>query len=956
MNRALLLLLFFIPIFCLAQVKNIGTPYIKNYPKSVYNAATQNWGVAQDQNGFMYFANNDGLLCFDGVRWNLNVGSDKSPMRSVFVDSNNNIFVGLIGDFGIFTRNESEPPAFKSLKHLLPAEITDFDDIWRIHETTKGIIFQSYNYLFIYKDNNIEILKPQKQFHFSFKLNNRLFVHDRGVGVFELKDGALVNLFFEGENKNIDISAMLETKNNEILICTPGNGIYITKYGKLKEWDTPVNKLVKQNRIYCASSIPEDYFAFGTILNGLIISDSEGNIEQQINSSNGLSNNTILSLFVDESKNLWLGLDNGIDYVVINSPLSFISNSNDLGTGYCCKVFKGNLYMGTNQGLFVRPFNAEHNHQAFELIQNTAGQVWSLQEFDGELICGHNSGTFLIEGNNARKISNVEGVWKYIQLKNNPNYLVGGYYNGLILLKKGINGWMFEKIIDGFKESSRFIKQSENGEIWVSHGDKGIFRIILEQTLQMVKEFEFYTEDNGLPSSTQNILFEFKNKLFVSTINQIYEFEKSSNSFKRSEELNELIKIEGRIKAFEEDDTGNVWFISDVESGVLRHNEDLTYTKITSPFTKLNGKYVNEFESIYPLNYEAVIVGLDNGFAHYTSKFPKSYSQTFQSFISKIELPYLDSTLYFNNTVQNVDFEFPFRKNTLRINFSTPFFENDVPLQFSYFLNGFSDEWSEWSTDSYKDFTTLSEGSYLFKVKAKNIYQSESKTATFRFTISPPWHRSGLAYFIYTLLFILFSFLFIRFILYRMKQSKIREELRHQQELQKKENQFKHESVIAEKEIIKLRNDKLRAEMVHRDKELANQTMDIIQKNKFLIRINEELISIWNFMTSDSAKNKVLGLKKKITKEIDNKQQNKIFETHFDEVHQELFKRLKEKYPILTPNDLRLCAFIRMNISTKEIATILNISYRGAEVSRYRLRKKLELSRETSLSTFLLNI
>ena len=625
-------------------------------------------------------------------------------------------------------------------------------------------------------------------------------------------------------------------------------------------------------------------------------------------------------------------------------------------SGYCCKVFKGNLYLGTNQGLFVRPFNAEHNHQTFELIGNTAGQVWSLQEFDGELICGHHSGTFLIEGKNARKISNVEGVWKYIQLKNNPNYLVGGHYNGLILLKKGINGWMFEKIIDGFEESSRFIKQSEDGEIWVSHGDKGIFRIILEQSLQTVKEFEFYTENNGLPSSTQNILFEFKNKLFVSTINQIYEFEKSSNSFEKSEELNDLIKIEGRIKAFEEDDAGNVWYISDQESGVLRHNEDLTYTKISSPFKKLNGKYVNEFEFIYPLNDETVIVGLDNGFAHYTSKFPKSYSQKFQSFIPKIELPYLDSTLYFNNTVHNVDFEFPFRKNTLRINFSAPFFENDDPLQFSYFLEGFLDKWSEWSTDSYKDFTTLSEGDYLFKLKAKNIYQIESETATFKFAISPPWHRSNLAYFVYAILFLFFLFLLIRFILNRMKQSKIREKLRHQQELQKKENQFKHESVFAEKEIIKLRNDKLRVEMVHRDKELANQTMGIIQKNKFLIRINEELISIQNFMTSDSAKNKVLGLKKKITKEIDNKQQNKIFETYFDEVHQELFNRLKEKYPILTPNDLRLCAFIRMNISTKEIATILNISYRGAEVSRYRLRKKLELPRETSLSTFLLNI
>ena len=100
---------------------------------------------------------------------------------------------------------------------------------------------------------------------------------------------------------------------------------------------------------------------------------------------------------------------------------------------------------------------------------------------------------------------------------------------------------------------------------------------------------------------------------------------------------------------------------------------------------------------------------------------------------------------------------------------------------------------------------------------------------------------------------------------------------------------------------------------------------------------------------------KITVLKRCINKETENKQQ-KIFETYFDEVHDEFFKRLKEKYPQLSPNDLRLCAYIRMNFSTKEIATLLNISYRGVEISRYRLRKKLILPRDKNLSTFLLNI
>ena len=186
-----------------------------------------------------------------------------------------------------------------------------------------------------------------------------------------------------------------------------------------------------------------------------------------------------------------------------------------------------------------------------------------------------------------------------------------------------------------------------------------------------------------------------------------------------------------------------------------------------------------------------------------------------------------------------------------------------------------------------------------------------------------------------------------------MKLAALRQEERHSQELKEREDRFQREALIAEKEIIKLRNDKLRAEMVFRDKELANQTMGIINKNKFLSRVNDDLGNIQDFIVNDAAREKICSLKKRIKKEIDIKHQNKIFETYFDEANEEFFRQLKEMFPELTPYDLRLCAFIRMNITTKEIATILNISYRGAEVSRYRLRKKMGLPREVNLSSYL---
>lgn len=955
MLRIFLIILLVLPILGFTQVKTIGTPNIQNYPKSVYKAATQNWGIAQDNNGFMYFANNDGLLCFDGLHWSLSKVSDSSPLRSVFVDNNNNMYVGLGNDFGLFTRNEPELPVFTSLKYLLPPECKEFEDIWRIHETSEGIVFQSYKYLFLYKNGKIEIIKPKTSFRFSFKIDNRLFVQEPNLGVFELSNGTLTQLPYGEKYTDKNISAILKTETNKLLICTERNGIYKFENGKIEKWNTPVSNFIEKNKLYSATTISGNYIAFGTILNGLVIADSDGAIIQVLNSTNGMQNNTILSSFADMDGNLWLGLDNGIDYVEINSPISFIGKASDLGSGYCCKVFNENLYLGTNQGLYVKPFNRANNNQPFELVANTAGQVWFLEEFNGQLICGHNLGTFVVEQKKARKISDIAGAWKYIRLKNNSDYLIGGHYDGLVLLKQGKNGWEFHKKLEGFTESSRYIKQSNDGEIWISHGTKGIFKIELDG-LDKISKFEQYSVEAGLPSQKSNKLIEFNNELYISTINRVYKYDTALNRFIVAEGVNEKLTIDGRIKVLEEDEAGNLWFIADNETGVLRHNEDLTYTKIAAPFKKLRNKLVTEFEFIYPLNNENIFIGLDDGFAHYNSKVPKFYSESFSSFIITVEVPNIDSIFYCNSTKTKVDVELPFRKNALRFSFAAPFYENLLELKFSYYLENYSDDWSDWNTDNYKDFTNLWEGEYNFKVKALNLYGTESEIAEFRFEIKPPLYRSKIAYFIYIIFTILLIYILIRFILYRMEYVKTREKEKHKNKLRLQEEKFQHQALITEKEIIKLRNDKLRAEKVHRDKELANQTMGIIQKNKFLMRVNEELQRIQNSTTDATVITQMVLIKKRIKKELDVKQQNKLFETYFEDVHSDFFKRLKEKYPQLTPNDLKLCAYIRMNISTKEIATLLNISYRGVEISRYRLRKKIELSREINLSTFLSGI
>ncbi|MCY1721059.1 triple tyrosine motif-containing protein [Prolixibacteraceae bacterium Z1-6] len=954
MLKSAIILLLLLPFCAFAQVKTIGTPNVQNYPKTVYKAGTQNWDIAEDKKGFMYFANNDGVLIFDGFHWEL-IEVPLSLVRTILVDSQDRIFVGLLYDFGMLKKTPSGKYVYQSLVNLVPKDSREFNDVWKIHEINGNIVFQSYEKLFIYDGTQIKVLNPVNKFHFSFNVNGRLLIQEPGIGLFELFNGFIEKVPWADRLKDFQILSILEINENHLLIGTAQDGLYYYEHGKLEPWETEVNKAVKNSKLFSATTVLGNHLAFGTILDGLYISDQDGRIIQRINKSNELLNNTILSVFSDQEKNLWLGLDNGIGYVEVNSPVSYITARGGLGTGYCCQIFDNKLYMGTNQGLFVKPFtDIGQNTEYFELVENSEGQVWSLGVFDGQLICGHNFGTYAVEDNVATKISEVPGGWIYIPLKNYPDYLLGGHYNGLILLEKKASGWEFKNKLKGFDVSSRFLFQDKSGEIWMSHGGKGIYRLSINEALDSVVNIKLYNDRNGLPSAAQNILFDLYGEKYVSTVDGVYEFNASADAFKPAEEINKLFGLRERIKKVVTDDSENIWYISEGESGVLRKNEDLTYTKISSPFESLNEHYVSEFEFVYPRNNDHVFFGIDDGFAHYSSKFPKSFVQEFRSFITKVELSYLDSVIY-PQQFDGVRYEFPFRKNSFRFHYTSPFFENLLDLRFSYFLENYSEDWSVWTTDIYKDFTNLPFGEYSFKIKALNNYGIESDIHELNFVVLPPWYHTSLAYTLYIILLLVTIILAILFVQYRINRSKELEKQKHRKELHAKEEAFQHQAVVAEKEIIKLRNERLRADMIYRDKELANQTNAIIQKNKFLRKLNDELKLLQNSTDDASVRTKIAVIKQRISKETENKQQ-KVFETYFDEVHEAFFDRLKKRFPQLSPRDLRLCAYIRMNISTKEIATLLNISDRGVEITRYRLRKKLELPREINLSIFLSGI
>ncbi len=944
--------------FLFAQNSRIGIPKITNYDISEIHSGPQTWMISPSMEGLMYFANNDGVFRFDGQNWDKFPLPSGTVVRSVLESGDGVIYAGGFNEIGFFSYDLKGNFRFNSLTAIIPDSLKDFGEVWKIHEMPQGIVFQSFEQIMIFSDSSFRIIKPEKQFHFSFKVHDEIYVQEPEKGLFRLAGNRLIAIPDNGLIGNELIWAMLPHPKG-ILICTAQNGIYLYDGLGMKEWKNPAADYLKRSQLYCGLKTKNGHYAFGTIQNGILCCDDEGNIFQIVNQNGGLQDNTVLSIAEDQYENLWLGLDNGISYIETHSPLRYLNQNSGFSAGYAIKIFKENIYFGTNRGVLHTswPDLQAHAYNAdFSPIIGCEGQVWCLQEIDSSLFCGHNNGVFLIDNLKAEMISDVPGGWTFLQPEDRKDILLCGTYTGISRFEKKQGKWLLtHRQIEGFGESSRFLVQASKQKIWMSHGYKGIYRLFFNEDYSRVLSFNFYDEKAGLPSFKGNNVFEIDQQSVFTTDSGVYAYNPGMNRFQPDDVFNKIANHKP-INFLYQERGSNIWYFTFSEAGVLRRQEDGSLVNIELPFREMENSFIKGFQFVYPYNPEHVFFASQKGFVHYNPSYQKDYKHPFQSYIHAVTVMANDSALFCGDPQgQKNEPLLPYRYNQLEFEFSANDFENPLSLLFSTYLEGFETEWTPWSERNSREFTNLKHGRYVFRVRAKNIYSQLSSESVYGFEILPPWYLSKLAYTSYAFLLLFIFYQIYRYNRMRIRKSEAREKERQQRLFREKEKRLKTQALESEKEVIKLRNEKLRAEMMQKDKELANATMQMIQKGKTLQSIKTKLLSLKNESKDDLTKNQIQSLIRKINKEIDTEGQWEVFEHHFESVHEEFLKRIKADFPDLSPRELKLCAYLRLNISSKEIATLMNISTRGVEISRYRLRRKLKLGRQTNLSDFIIN-
>lgn len=878
-------------------------PYVRNFTPADYNAQNQNWSLAQSPKGWIYTGNNGTLLEFDGARWQSFLLPEKQTVRAVATGRNGEVFCGGFAEFGFWKTNTSGKLVYTSLSNPALSQQLHKEEIWHILVLPDCVLFQSFSILYKYDYQKVTAIKPPEAIMFAAFVNEKVLLPVIGKGLYELLPDNTFR-FLPGSSVLRDkiVQFLVPGPEGSIWIGTTNHGIYKWKEDRCELWNDLLNDELRKNQINKAIPLKNGGWAIGTILNGAYILDASARLSYQINRANGLQNNTVLSMMEDMDGNLWLGLDKGVDFVALQSPLTFFNDqTGKIGAVYTAVQWADRLYLGTNQGVFVR--TAFQNGQSeFKLVEGTQGQVWNLQVFDDQLICGHNTGTFIIEKNNTtRKISDVTGGWCTLQAPGNAGILIQSTYTGLIVFKKNEAGqWQFFQRITGFVEPLKKAVFDTLGNLWGVHPYRGLFRLRLSDDWSKVVEFRAYTREDKLSSDFKLGLTRMGNKIVVNTDPVPCRIELSGDQAT----FVPLTDPSHRQKWLP--GAGSEYFI--VDSNSIR-------LMAAGLKTDLLLSLVPGFENIVVLRPHVYLFCLENGFALLEQQAPGQARNglSTQPVIRYIEAS--DGTVLLPDGAERLRFDWG--QNSLLFRFAAPFFER-AP-KFSWKLEGFSEQWSLWQPGAEKEFTNLPAGNYTFRVRT----DTGGQEAVVTFRVAPPWYLSGWAAFVYCLLAGAVFWAIEIFNRRRLQHQRLRLE--------------------AEKE-----HEILVLEIENKSRELSNAALNLIRKNEALQSLKDDLLESRNEPRS------LQKIIRRIDEHLEADHDWEIFEASFNQVHDDFFKRLMQDYPDLTPGDLRLAAYLKMNLSSKEIAPLLNISIRGVENKRYRLRKKTGLPEDANLTEFMM--
>lgn len=895
-------------------------PPIQNYKVFDYNAASQNWGLAVDEDGGLFVANNKGLLHFNGEQWRLYKLPNNTIIRSVAYVKGR-IYTGSYEEFGYWTVNSVGLLEYTSLSHLMDMNVFTSEEFWEIIAYKDTIVFRSFFKIYIYSNDKIEVVQPESIVIDLELFQDKIVVASDSKGLFWLMGNKLVpwtNQEFFTDKIIVDLAVL----NGNLLVGTKLEGCYLLKNEVYLPLDENINRELSLHQLNKITYLSTGKIAFGTIKNGIYLYDINKKSIERLNRETGLQNNTILSM-VQYEDDLWAGLDNGVDRIQLNAPVTYYTDySGVLGTVYDIITYDGQLYLGCNTGVYY------FKEDKLQFVEGSQGHVWDLEVLDGDLLIGHNTGTFKLKGGKLEKITSYAGGYQFGRIPDEKTTFLQGTYNGIAKYEKNKMGnWQVTRLV-GWEFPVKQFCFENNNTIWVAHPYKGLHRIKINSTYDTILSTQEFGTQNL--SNNYNIkLYNIKNQIIIQSEGEWYRYDPISEKI---DLFNEFHGFQNKELLNHDDE--HFWFINNEE------NKELLYTNLKKDSlvipleTQMRKRLVFEAESMLKISDSLYYYTLGDGFSKIDFAKLKRNSLEFIPPVPKIAFFKDDEKMHPINGKHSFILSFK-KSRDITLQFASPglsqpryFYELLGPTYQSLYLD-----------KGTIGFQNLPYGDYVLKVSTVGMGNKRSEPMEINFEINPPWYLSVVSKMAYFLI-LLGIVLGVR----KYNQLKLQ---RKQRELQIKMLRDQEE------QLAEFEKEKLAKEIRDKQKELTSTALNVAKKNELILELKGMLImNKEKFSNQQRYRNFI----KKLDHSIDDDEDWRRFEVNFKELHEDFFDLLLERYKDLTPKDLKLCAYLKMNLSSKEIAPLMGITTRGVEIHRYRLRKKLKIDGSENISNFLITL
>ena len=930
-----------VSLFVCATLFANQKPYVTNLSRDKYHAANKNWSIGQDEKGIMYFGNSIGLLASDGMEWKLYQTPNASIVRAIAVESHQTIYSGGSEDLGRWDRDQSGELKYTSLKGLIKGDNPlNNQSFWRIWIDGNKVYFQSFSHIYVYDHQTITPIDGPSAFLLLLKVRSEYWVQEMYGALYQLNNGILGKIpgseFLNGTTTRV----ILPYDTDRYLIGTSTGEIYIYDQKNFIPWNLSLSRQLRGQELNCAIySAKRNTYYLGTQLSGVYEVDTHGNILNHFSTTNILQNNTVLSLYEDNQNNIWAALDRGLAYIRYTDGLSYY-RSTDGGFGgiYDATIWHDNLLIGTNQGIYYTQYNKLNELDVFsslKLIEGTQGQVWSFRKIDGRLFCAHTNGLLeILPDFRIRHPYRVNtGVFRTLEATINGKQIqIIITYDNLLILNRTTGE------LNSMRQISDPIYNAEVdhlGNIWLEPASRGVYKCRLNDEQNAFRYYTYYgnEKDSSLPARLQ--LFKSGGRILFLGNDLFYIYDEVNDNLQLEQHLNRCFETIHDLKRIVPIDSEESWAITG--SSVYRFFYDGYIARIREAYKVEadNLSLITAYENIAVLNDSLSLICLDAGFILHNSHLSKR--QTVELSAPNLEFIHAGKELNAGFIDINQSIHIPFQDNTVTVGFSVnAAFAGNLSVQ--YQLEEMDSTWSAPKQLNSISYARLPQGKYTLRLRTTDGLNNYSPDTLLEFNVLPPWYNTVWWYL--TCCALIIAALFGTF--YLMKRRLQTKHLRRM-----KAQEAAH---------LRLMNEQLQNEIEEKDAEIFTQTSFIIHKNELILKLKEMVDDICARNTQKGLIPFYQKINNLLANNLDTEDDWKMFLIKFEQKHRNFFKRLKEMHPQLTNNDLRLCACLRLNMETKDIASLMNLSVRAVENNRYRLRKKLDLKPTQNLNEYFLNI